>query len=93
MPLRWVLSRELKPRVYETDTHWTALSGELVVSSVKREVWAQNMPAFVWAFGLDAGPRSSGHCDAIEEGKVRVEAAWEDWLRRAGLTYGEPDSQ
>jgi hypothetical protein len=84
MPITWRLLRDHYGTPYSSDTRWVAISGDLEIGAVGREVLSNSQFRFAWHASFEPGQRN-GWADTPEEAKAALEQAWFAWVKKAGL--------
>ena len=91
MPLTWRLLRDHFGSPYSSDARWIAISGDVTIGTVGREVLSNNEARWSWHAGYDPLNRH-GFANTPDEAKAAVEKAWFDWVKKAGLK-DDPDAK
>jgi hypothetical protein len=87
MPIKWKLKQFRDPYgyPYRFETMWVAISGDVEIGSVARDMLSGSNTRFAWRTGYDP-VHSNGWTNTPEEAKAALERAWFAWVKKAGLS-------
>jgi hypothetical protein len=92
MPITFHLRRDHLGAPYSSETNFVAISGELEIGGVSREVFTDQSSRFGWSISAVNTRPGNGWADTVDEAKAALERAWLDWVARAGLK-DDPDAK
>jgi hypothetical protein len=92
MPITFRRRRDHLGAPYSSETNFVAISGELEIGGVSREVFTDKSSRFGWSISAVNTRPGNGWADTVDEAKAALERAWLEWVARAGLR-DDPDAR